>query len=219
MLEIFIRTDKIFKYLVNLSKQNGIKSTILNLIQLKLHSIHGRIVVNARVKYRKKYSLVFEICIPTDKIFKYFVNSSKQNGDKSAIWNLILTTLHRIYGRIVVNAYVKYRKKIFIGVGDIHPDKSRTDGWTDGRSDRWTVGQTEGRPDGRTEPKLLSPINFFLVGDKNKLYYDRSWLVCNLFSYTVTVVYSYFCAWVAWVEYISKGDMHGIQKSVVNFTS
>ena len=27
-----------------------------------------------------------------------------------------------IHGRIVIYACVKYRKKIFIGVGDIHPD-------------------------------------------------------------------------------------------------
>ena len=65
---------------------------------------------------------MLERCIWTDKIFKYYVNLSKQNGDKSAILNLILMTLHRIHGRVVVNACVKYRKKIFIGVGDMHPD-------------------------------------------------------------------------------------------------
>ena len=98
----------------------------------------------------KKCSLVLEILIRTDNIFKYFVNLSKQNGDKSAILNWILTTLHRIHGRIVINACVKYRKKIFIGVGDIHPDGQP---------------RTDGRTDGRTEPKLLSPIkNFFFSG-------------------------------------------------------
>ena len=70
----------------------------------------------------KKCSLVLEILIRTDNIFKYFVNLSKQNGDKSDILNLILMTLHRIHGRIVVNACAKYRKTIFIGVGDMHPD-------------------------------------------------------------------------------------------------
>ena len=30
--------------------------------------------------------------------------------------------LHRIHGRIVVNAYVKYRKPIFIDFGDIYPE-------------------------------------------------------------------------------------------------
>ena len=45
--------------------------------------------------------------------------------------------IHRIHGRIVINACVKYRKKIFIGVGDNHPDGQRRpagqpDGWTDG---------------------------------------------------------------------------------------
>ena len=47
---------------------------ILNLILIKLQRIHGRFVVNACVKYRKKCSLVLEIFIRTDKIFKYFVN-------------------------------------------------------------------------------------------------------------------------------------------------
>ena len=51
-----------------------------------------------------------------------FFNLSKQNGNKAAILDLILTTLPMIHGRIVVNACVKYRKKIFIGVGDIHPE-------------------------------------------------------------------------------------------------
>ena len=73
---------------------------------------------------------------------KYFVNLSKQ---KMAIFNLIRTKLYRIHGRIVINACVKYRKKIFIGVGDIHPDGQI--------SDRRTETQT----DGRTEPKSLSP--------------------------------------------------------------
>ena len=57
-----------------------------------------------------------------DKIFKYDVNLSKQNGDKLAILNLIQTTLYMIHGMIVVNACVKYQNKIFIGVGDMHPD-------------------------------------------------------------------------------------------------
>ena len=47
---------------------------------------------------------------------------AKKNDEKSTILNLILTKLHRIHGRIVVNACVYYRKKIFIGVGDIYPD-------------------------------------------------------------------------------------------------
>ena len=47
---------------------------------------------------------------------------ANKNDEKSTILNLILTKLHRIHGRIVVNAYVKYWKPIFINVGDIHPD-------------------------------------------------------------------------------------------------
>ena len=44
------------------------------------------------------------------------------DGDKSAISNLILLKLHMINRRMVVNACVEYREKMFIGVGDIHPD-------------------------------------------------------------------------------------------------
>ena len=44
-------------------------------------------------------------------------------------------------GGMVINACVKYRKKIFIGVGDIHPDgqisddETQTGGWMDGQKD------------------------------------------------------------------------------------
>ena len=38
------------------------------------------------------------------------------------ILNLILMTLRRIHGRIVINVCVKYREEMLIGVGDIHPD-------------------------------------------------------------------------------------------------
>ena len=42
--------------------------------------------------------------------------------------------LHRIHKRNVVNACVKYREQIFIGVGDIHPDGQISDSRrTDGR--------------------------------------------------------------------------------------
>ena len=60
----------------------------------------------------------------------------------------------------------KVSEKIFIGVGDIHPDGQISDGRTDGRTDGQMDGQTDGRTDGRTEPKLLSPIKEKkLVGD------------------------------------------------------
>ena len=44
---------------------------------------------------------------------------ANKNGDNVAILNLILIILHRIHGRIVVNACVKYLKPIFIGAGNI----------------------------------------------------------------------------------------------------
>ena len=68
---------------------------------------------------------------------------ANKNDDKSAIMNLMRTKLHRIHGRIVVNACVEYLEEMYIGVGDIHPD-----------------GQIS---DGRTDPKSLSP-------NKNKLF-------------------------------------------------
>ena len=39
------------------------------------------------------------------------------NGDL-----IVVSNLHRIHGRIVINACLKYRKEMFIGVGDIYPD-------------------------------------------------------------------------------------------------
>ena len=56
-------------------------------------------------------------------VFKNFVNLSNKNGNKFAIFNLILTKLDRIHGRIVVNACVKYLKRILVCVGDIHPGR------------------------------------------------------------------------------------------------
>ena len=50
-----------------------------------------------------------------------------------------------VHGMIVVNACVNYRKKIFIGVGDMHPDGQISDGRTDGAQ--------------------IIIIIFFLVGD------------------------------------------------------
>ena len=47
---------------------------------------------------------------------------ANNNGNKSAIVNLILTLLHRIHGRIVVHACIKCWKQILIGFGDIHPE-------------------------------------------------------------------------------------------------
>ena len=94
------------------ANKNGDKSAILYLILTKLNRIHERIVVNSCVKnqdyihpdrqyfqifcqfeqtkmaihvYRieKKCSLVLEIFIRTDNMFKYFVNLSKQK------WQLV----------------------------------------------------------------------------------------------------------------------------------
>ena len=50
-----------------------------------------------------------------------FVNLGKQMARSCLFGNLILKKLHRIPGRIEVNACVKYLKKIFIGVGNINP--------------------------------------------------------------------------------------------------
>ena len=105
-----------------------------------------------------------------DKIFKYYVNLSKQNGDKSVILNLILTTLHRIHGRIVVNACVKYQKQILIGVGDMHPDGQISDGRTHARTDGRMDGRTDGWTDGRTDPKSLSPTKILFLYTSHLVY-------------------------------------------------
>ena len=76
--------------------------------------------------------------------------SANKNGEKSAIVNLIWTKLHRIHGRIVINACVKYRKTIFIGVEDIHPDGQIVDGRKHRRTDGRMDGRTDGRTDGRS---------------------------------------------------------------------
>ena len=48
---------------------------------------------------------------------------ANKNGDKSAILKFDPDeTIHRIYGRMLVNACVEYQEEMFIGVGDIHPD-------------------------------------------------------------------------------------------------
>ena len=105
------------------ANKNGDKSAIVNLILTKLHRFHGRMVVNACVEYREEMFIIVGDIHPDRHIFKYFLNLSKQNSNKSAILNLIMTKLHRIYGRIVINVCVKYRNKIFISVGDIHQDR------------------------------------------------------------------------------------------------
>ena len=78
----------------------------------------------------KKCLFVLQIIIRTDNILNILSIWANKNGDKWAILNLILTTLSRIHGRIVINACVKYRKKIFIGVGDIHLDGQISNGRT-----------------------------------------------------------------------------------------
>ena len=95
VLEICIRTDKNLKNDVNLSKQNNDKSSILNLIKMKLHRIHERIVVRDCAKYRKQIFIgVGDMHPDFSNIMSIWAN---KNGDKSAILNLILTTLHRIH--------------------------------------------------------------------------------------------------------------------------
>ena len=101
----------------------------MNLILTKLHRIHGRIVVNAWVKYRKPIFIGVRDIQPEGQ--NILSISAKKNGEKLTILNLVLTKLHRIHGRIVINVCLKYRKKIFIGIGDIHPDGQISDGRKD----------------------------------------------------------------------------------------
>ena len=79
-------------------------------------------VVNTCIEYREEMFIGVGDIHPDGQLSHILSISANKNGDKSAIFNLILTALHRIHGRIVINACVKYRKKIFIGFGDIHLD-------------------------------------------------------------------------------------------------
>ena len=100
--------------------RNDENSTILNLILTKLHRIHRRIVVNACVYYQKQIFIGVGDIYLDRNFFKYFVNLSKQNSNKSAILNFILTKLYRIHKRIVLKACVEYQEEICIDVGVIH---------------------------------------------------------------------------------------------------
>ena len=74
-------------------------------------------------KVSKQISIGVGDIHPDGQHFKIFCQFRQTKiGNKSAITTLILPKLHRIHGRIVVNACVKYREKMFIGVWDIHPD-------------------------------------------------------------------------------------------------
>ena len=80
-------------------------------------------VVNACVQYSEEmYIGVGDINLGGQHFQIFCQFEQTKNGDKPAILNWILTTLHRIHGRMVVNACVQYREEIFIGVGDINPD-------------------------------------------------------------------------------------------------
>ena len=117
-----IRTDKIFKYFGNLSKQKWREvyhsefdphqnfqdswgKCSLCICKVSETNMHWCLIYSSG---RTKFSNILAIW-------------ANKNGYKLAILNLILATLHTKHGRIVVNACAKYRKKIFIGVGDMHP--------------------------------------------------------------------------------------------------
>ena len=138
MFEIFIQTDNIFKYFVNLSKQNGNRSAILNLIRTKLHRIHEGMVINTCVYYWKKtYSLV--ISIRTDKIFKYFVNLSKQKWRPyKCLCKVSEKNIHWCW---------RYSSR--------QTNLGRTAGQPDGR----TAGRTDGRTDGA---QIIIPHKFLI---------------------------------------------------------
>ena len=105
------------------ANKNGDESAIVNLIQSKLHRIHGRIVVNACIEYWEEMFIGVGRYSSGRTTFSNILSIwANKNGDESAFMNFIWTKLHRIHGRIVVNACVENREEMFIGVGDIHPD-------------------------------------------------------------------------------------------------
>ena len=85
--------------------------------------IHGRILINACVKYQKQIFIgVRDIHADGQNFSNILSIGANKNGEKSTILNLILNFFYSIHGANVVNACVKYRKQICIGVGYIHPD-------------------------------------------------------------------------------------------------
>ena len=106
-----------FKNILSIwANKNSNKSAVLNLIMKKLPRVYARIVGIVCVKHRKQFLLVFEIFLRTTKFKNILSIWANKNDDKSAILNLILKKLHRVNGRIVINACVKYRKPIFVSV-------------------------------------------------------------------------------------------------------
>ena len=95
---------------------------------------------------------------------------ANKNGDKSATLNLIGMKLHKIHGRIVINACVKYRKKNIIIFK--RTDKS----WTDAQ----------------TNPNPYPPQIFFLVGENNvsiTYIFRRKLLFCHMSLTNFTIIF------------------------------
>ena len=121
------------------ANKNDDQSAILNLIRTKLHRIHQGMVINACVEYRKEIFIGVRDIHPDGQNFQIFCQFEQTKMVISRpFWIWSWRNFTGFIGRIVIKACVKYRKKIFIGVGDIHPDGQisigRPDAQTDGRS-------------------------------------------------------------------------------------
>ena len=143
VLEIFIWTDNIFKYFVNLSKHKWQLVSHFEFDPDKTSQEHSGRNVHWCWRYSSRQRTF-------SNILSIWAN---KNGNKSAILNLIQTKPHKIYGMTVINACEKYHTKMFNGVGDIDPNGQISDGTTGGR----TKTQTDG-----AQIIIRSPM----VGDK-----------------------------------------------------
>ena len=107
VLAIFIRTVKIFKYFANSSKQKWweVDHFKFDPDETKQDSWEDWSKCMCRVSGRNVH-WCWRYSSGRTKFSNILSIWANKNGDESAILNFIRTKLHRIHGRIVVNAYM-----------------------------------------------------------------------------------------------------------------
>ena len=91
------------------ANKNGDKSPILN---LKLGWKHGTVVRNRfgqNLKFRQHLPCTFYF---SKKKFKYFINFSKQNGEKSSILNFNFSKFVWMHASKIRKIFVRFEKKM-----------------------------------------------------------------------------------------------------------
>ena len=101
------------------ANKNNDKLSIFNLIIMKLHKIHVRIVIMHLWSIAKNIFIGVDVN-PDWQNFRIFCQFEPTKMARSrSFWIWSWKKLYRIHGRIVVNVCVKYCKQIFICVWDI----------------------------------------------------------------------------------------------------